>query len=192
PAQDSAAACARAEELYKEGVALSDGSIREEFAYQKAIEACPSHAESRNALGVVYVIQKKWGMAESEFRRATEVKPDFAKAWFNLGSLYEQSGEFTRAIDAFLAAIDADKSYVKSYPRLAGLYLRFGNEEAAIQHYERMLQVGDDADAHYQLGVLYWKKGDKPRAGGHIQQAVKLNPDLLNKPEAGRIISAAF
>ncbi|MCA9774523.1 MAG: tetratricopeptide repeat protein [Myxococcales bacterium] len=190
--RDTPLACVRADDLYEEGRALSDGSLGEEFAYQKALELCPSHVASLNALGAVYVGRGDWKEAAERFKRAVDLKPDYAKAWFNLSAVYEHEGDRARALSALEQVVRRDPAYAKAYPRLAELYVEAGRSDDAIAAYRKLLDQGGDPATRFRLGVLLWNRGQKTEGAQLVQAAVTQDPGLLERPEARLIVKDSF
>ena len=109
-----------------------------------------------------------------------------------LGMLLERRGIAARAITEYEAAVGEDADFLDAHRRLAALY-RTRDIERAIEHCEKIVSLApEDAESHYQLGLLYYEQRDVPNAIKALRQSISVNADhqpartLLEEIEANR------
>lgn len=110
----------RAYQLGKQHLAQHrDGQA--EQAFQQAIAADPRHAESFNALAVLYFGQGRFDLAEVQFKRAIATAPQRAHLLANLGFLYLETGrpELALAVLGQAAALVPESQRVQMYMKTA-------------------------------------------------------------------------
>ncbi len=87
-------------------------------------------------LGWVFVAEKKWRRALSEFKRALTVRPS-AEAHYVLGCLYYELNRDALAVRHLRKATEMDGSYAEAFSLLAQAYERTGRKELARQALEK-------------------------------------------------------
>ena len=62
------------------------------------------------------------------------------------------------------------------------MYNDKGELETAITHYKKAIAINPEyADAYYNLGVVYGRKGDAYMKNYYLEKAYKLDPSLRKK-----------
>jgi tetratricopeptide (TPR) repeat protein len=143
------------------------------------------------ALVNVHLDQKDTGAAERELRAAIQTAPADLRPRLLLGAVYQDLKRWNDAFEAFEAAAKA------SPPGFDALYQigktgvlsgqRLDRAEECLKRYLGSSPGPESAplpNAHFRLGQVYEKKGDKARARAHYQQAVKMDPNLKDAREA--------
>jgi tetratricopeptide (TPR) repeat protein len=118
--------------------------------------------------------------AESEYRKAVQAGEGRGDAWLNLALFYRHNGRF----DAMEDALDHIRSDAPGHPNAmmeaAQLLIRTGrNTPAAIDLLQRYLasSTAEEApafQAHYLLGTLLEKKGDRQAAAREYRTSLSL------------------
>lgn len=142
--------------FYQLAPGIAGGSM--EKAYEQAA-AIKQHDANRGrvAYAMLYAGEKKYAEAFTELDEALKATPDHYAALYQLGRLAAMTGERTdRGIEALRKCL--------TIPAPAG-------------------SPGHDA-AHWRLGNLWEKKGDKPAARTAYQAALALNPAHAQAAEA--------
>jgi tetratricopeptide (TPR) repeat protein len=94
--------------------------------------------------------------------------------WLDLGNAYQQHGDTSSALNAWEQALPL----VEAYGNLAQAQQKAGNFSAAIENWQANIdQEPDNANAHYQLGLLY-AASNPSQALPELMLAARLNPDL--------------
>jgi len=134
------------------------------LGYEKARELDPANPYIITQIGRVYlqkvvlaqqqgqtdIISENLNKAEEQFKRAIELKGDFAPAHFQLAVLAQMKGD----IPGTISKLQETKLYVTNMPDLIGL--------------------------SFQLGVLYYQRGEYGPAKTELEFAVSQNPDYSN------------
>ncbi|MCB0753419.1 MAG: tetratricopeptide repeat protein, partial [Ignavibacteriae bacterium] len=98
---------------------------------------------------------------------------------------------FQQAIDKFNGAIAAEPDSADTYKNLAYAYINMGNREAAIEPYQKLIELTKDADSYAAIGEIYLQKGLDQRDGG-AKDAANVNFEKAIKVlEEGRKIHAS-
>ena len=127
-------------------------------AYAEAAEIKKLDADrGRIAFAQLYAAEKKWAEAFTEFEEVLKTDPNNYLALFQVGRIAAISGErVERGMETLQKALTLSPS--------AGA-------------------AGHDA-AHWRLGMLFEKKGDKPAAKSAYEAALKVNPKFAQAIEA--------
>jgi Flp pilus assembly protein TadD len=137
--------------------------------YKSVIESHPEDVETLLITGHICVALLKFDDAKDFYHRVMEIEPWNADAGQNLEKLQKiPSGNhlFPHAPQS------ADEMY-----QAAQSAANEGRNDEAIQKLEMLLKVSPEfAMAHNDLGVLYYKLGDRDRAGEHYKKAAQLEP----------------
>lgn len=125
---------------------------------------------------------KDHGCAESELKWVINTYPDSSLGYTSLSAYYASEKQFDRAfavIDARLKARPTDPVALYSLGRtvsISGQNLERG-DEALRAYIAAPPENGPSvANAHYRLGVIAEKRGDKEFARREYQAAIQINP----------------
>jgi type IV pilus assembly protein PilF len=101
----------------------------------EALRLDPQYSEAHNALGVIYVQEKQYPLAETEFVKAVSnplyVTPE--KAYQNLGNLYREQGKEELALACYRKALKYNLDYFPAHYELARYYFRQKELRAALK-----------------------------------------------------------
>jgi arylsulfatase A-like enzyme/tetratricopeptide (TPR) repeat protein len=139
--------------------------------------------------GVLAMKEGETDVALRVFDEALALKPDHALVVFNRALLYRQLGRVEDAIPAFERALELDPSQVKAAFNLAQILQDRGDGDGALAYYQKAIEFHTQrlatgthrqslAEIHDGLGIVYFGKGDIPRAESEIRRALELAPDL--------------
>jgi tetratricopeptide (TPR) repeat protein len=160
-------------------------------AYQKAknfaamgsaldqAEKLSKDQESRTGVeftrGAMYERQKKYDLAEKEFRKVLDADPKNASALNYLGyMLADQNVRLDEAQDLIKKAVDLEPSNYAFLDSLGWVYYRLNRLSDAEQELTRSLQMSDkDPTIHDHLGDVYFKQGKLKEAIAQWQSSLK-------------------
>ncbi len=78
-----------------------------------------------------------------------------SEVWFDLGNSYYKSGRYKMALDAYERVITSDtRMEMSKLYNMANCYVRLGKLQKAAELYKKVLQMGEDEDARYNLGLV--------------------------------------
>jgi tetratricopeptide (TPR) repeat protein len=146
----------------------------------KAIDPLMAH----RAYGFIYAQQKKLDLARKEYLDAIREQPDSPKPHTYFGQhLANVEKNYGAACAECEAALKIDANYMPAVYHL-GRAAALGNlnsarAEEALKRYLAYKPKESEpplAGAHYYLGLVYEKAGNKPEAKQSFQAALKLNP----------------
>jgi len=125
--------------------------------------------------------ESNWGVAEDEYHAAIKASGNEASYWLNLASFYRHRGQFKEMEEAISSASKAQINKNDVWVDAADLLYRAGrNYPQAAQFLERYLSSNattEDApafQAHYLLGSVLEKQGDKQHAADQYRAALAL------------------
>lgn len=147
-------------------------------AFERAIALRPDDAETRNALGLVYVQTGDDEKAAASFRQAIKLRPDFADAHQNLGAVLTTS-DTTEAVRELETAVRLQPRFLKAQYNLALAY-EASPRHGAVRAIETIRGV-ISAEPHYPrgefiLGRLLLRQGKVEEAVDHLRKAVEQEP----------------
>jgi tetratricopeptide (TPR) repeat protein len=86
--------------------------------FQKVITLYPQAIIVHNDLGLIYLQQKKYYLAEQEFRAELKNNPNYSKALFNLGNLYYQQKKYLEVLQTWKETLPVSPLSFQAYERL--------------------------------------------------------------------------
>ncbi len=170
--------------------------------FRWTIRYAPNSIKAHNNLGLHYEEKGLYERAVYEYRKALEIDPDYVCAHINLGNVYSKMDLFELAIVEYQVALKEaakTKSHLAVVEGLVNAYdmVREGNlknnsnivvaindnlmvvYDMAINEYEKELKSNPDSDIlHYNLGVLYSRKGLIGEAISEYEKALTINPQF--------------
>ena len=141
--------------------------------------------------------EKKYPQAESEYKAAIQSSHNQASYWLNLASFYRRMGRLNDMENAVVKAMEADKRKNDVFYDAASLLFRAGRNFPAAAQFIRRYLTGpavEDAptvQAHYLLGEILEKQGDKASAIQEYRAALSLAKDYGQAQDALRRLQAA-
>ncbi len=141
--------------------------------------------EGIRAFAKIYEKQKKYALAEKEYKSAIIEFPDKTDPRFSLGYFYQRRQKFDNAFEVFEQMVaDSSDNWSALYQigrtgALSGQNL--DRAEACYKLYlqnERGPNNPSLASAHWRLGMVYEHKRQKDLAGKEYRAALKLDPEL--------------
>lgn len=178
-------------EFYAFAPGVMGGSYDKAFEQAKEIRAIDPLL-GRRAYALVYMQQKKPGLAKKEYTDAIRDHPTSAKAHGYLGQHFANAEkDYSAAFAEFETALKLDPTYMPANYQLgraaslAGANLARGEE--AMKKYLAYTPKENEpalANAHYRLGMIYEKEGKKAEAKQSYQTALRLDASLKEASKA--------
>jgi Tfp pilus assembly protein PilF len=106
----------------------------------------------------------QWNEAREQLTQITTQQPSLSGPWINLGITQTMLGDHTSAESSFKKAIDTNNRNIEAYNQLGMLYRRHGRlDEAQFIYEEALRRDPDNANVHWNLGILYDRYLPNPR-----------------------------
>ncbi len=143
------------------------------------------------ALGALYERQKRWADAERTYQTLLREHPDTPNGQLQIGMFYQRSEQFDKAFEHFEGMLRRDPNDFGALYQVGRTGAMSGQRlERAEQALRQYLTAPTDstrpppAAAHFRLGNVYEKSGDKARARAEYEATLKLQPDHREAREA--------
>ena len=148
---------------------VESGLIKEALEiYVGILEENPGDLETLLITGHICVSLKKFDDAKVFYNRVLEIEP-----WNS------DAREYLKKLENHEQTVSVVKSPDEMYKEIEPL-LNSNNHKDAIDALERLLEADSDyALAHNDLGVLYYKEGNKNKALTHYEKAAGLMPENI-------------
>jgi len=127
--------------------------------------------------------------AYESYRVVLEKFPYFSEAAYSMGLVKFREGDFVLAVDHFKSALELNPYHDNATAAISNVAKNKFNEgnnsyrrkdlEGAMESYEEVLKIDESFyQAHYQLGVILSKMGDRSEAIQHYQTALEISPQF--------------
>lgn len=145
---------------------------------EEVVTEQPDIVDANFTLGNLYYKKKEYKKALYYFKKVLRLKPDYNFAMLNILNCYRFMGEVDRGIKEA-------EAFIKVFPRHSEFYLILGNfyldkkeYDRAEENFKKAWEVGKNAFALRDLGVLYLMKGDPEKAESYLRRSIKEKPDI--------------
>ena len=136
--------------------------------YENILVVAPDDVQTLTMAGHINVSMNRFEAAQEKYQRVLEVEP-----WNT------EARQYLEALQKHGAGENCTKSPAALYQEIEPL-ISNGQTDAAIYGLEELLATYPDfALAHNDLGVLYFRQGDKTAAQLHYEHAVRYEPDNM-------------
>jgi len=152
----------------------------------KCLEKAPDDVRVRLALAGCQRRTGRLDQAVAGCRAVIEDHPGHAEAYLELGIALRKKNDIPGANTALSKFLDLKPDSARGYNEMGKLLQQAGNLTAARDYYSKAVARNPDvrvpanrvvvAEAHNNLGVLYYRLGRGDLAVPHYNTAVKLNP----------------
>lgn len=159
-------------------------------AYDRALELYgdpePSHWFIYYARGISHEREKRWDLADADFRQSLALVPDQPQVLNYLGySLVERGEKLDEALGMIETAVAARPNDGYITDSLGWVLYRLGRYEEAVGHMERAAELMPvDPIVNDHLGDVYWAVGRHLEAEFQWKRALSFDPE---EQEADRI-----
>ncbi len=152
------------------------GRIEESLAsYRKAAELDPASADSQFNIGTTLAMAGRFQEAVAALERAARMDPAAAESWANLGNVYLDLDKPELARAPLERALFLKPSAIV-HNSLGTLHFQQGALDLARGQFEESIRLEAAYDpAYVNLGQVYLKLGDRPRAAEMFRKALQLN-----------------
>lgn len=160
--------------------------------YYAAIQFKPDYVAAHNDLGSIYINLGEEEKAIQHYMAALQIDPDLVEAHNNLGIALMHEGKIEAAISQFQKAVQLNPDFRKAENNLnRALAIRRGLE-TEISRIDKILKDNpENFILHFQLGNLYFRKGEQDQAIKHYNKALQLNPKFVPALNNLALVTAA-
>lgn len=146
-----------------------------EIQYRKALKEDRDNLKAM--LGYAHLLDRVGRTAEAVefYEKAIRAHPREAAPLNDLGLCHARRGKLDDAISALERAVRLQPKRALYRNNLATMLVDDGQLDAAFTHFKA---VHGEATAHYNLGYLLQKKGDRPAAAARFAAALRTNPSF--------------
>ncbi len=143
--------------------------------YRKAVTLQPDFLSARNRLGITLNKLGRHAEATTEFQQAITNHAELAYLHNNLGfSLYLQ-GKYAEAQAALERALTLKPDFPRAHLNRALVLARLERFDDA---FSELMQVGSEADACFNMGILLTEAGQFAHAARYLESALALRPNF--------------
>ena len=132
---------------------------------------------------------KRYPDAEREYKSAIESSGNQARYWLNLASFYKRQHRYNDMESAISSAVNSDRKKPANYVDAATLLVGAGRNFIGAAQFIRKYLTGATTEeqpafkAHYVLGQILEKEGDKAGAAAEYKAALQLAKDYADAKE---------
>ena len=149
---------------------------REINAYIKSQNFNGERPSSHLNLGILYLQQGNYDLAESEYKKAIELEPGFPYSYINLSDLYRTQNRDDLGEKVLLDGIAYIKKSPDLFQALGFLYVRQRRIEEGMEYLEKsVLAAPQNPDFAYTYGVALNSTGKSQEAIRILEEAYQYN-----------------
>ncbi|MFH1457908.1 MAG: tetratricopeptide repeat protein [Candidatus Omnitrophota bacterium] len=174
---------------------------KREYAFVEKTAPGSKAGEIQNNIAAIYESQGLWDEALDKYKLALQLDPGLDFTHFNMARVYFVKGDSPLAAQEILNSLsklnlpekevpillkliegyfDSGKRHTRALTFYNDLGVLFAQKEffdASIVAFQKVLELDlRYSDAHFNLGLAYWKKGLKAKAALEFKYALKINP----------------
>jgi tetratricopeptide (TPR) repeat protein len=145
--------------------------------YEVASQLNPSLATPHFEAAKALAADGRHADAVARAQRGLEVDPQSFYGFYTLGVVHQRAQHWKEAFAAFGRAVELNARDPRARANLAGAAMRIDALEVARAQFEAMIDLQYQvAPAHYNLGVIAQRRGDRAEARRRYQLALKTDP----------------
>ena len=149
----------------------------------RALEQVTIPAEE--LLGTIWLQQKDYVRARSQFEHVLKIAPRDFSALYNLGWLSGVEGNLPEGVQRLKLAVEVEPKNADAHSALGVLYLRQGDLPNARDQFSAVTILSpDSASAHYNLGVVLARENSSRQAASEFRKALQTEPNFRQAREA--------
>lgn len=149
----------------------------------KKLDQNPDDIEALLKRGKAFLILGDNKKAVEDFTKVIELEPGNGDAFFLRGSSFSNLGRMGQTIADYIKVIElgpkSTSRYAKAYHNVGSLYAMVHDNEKAVQHLKKAIELDPDSSSSYHiLGQVYRTLGGDNifEAAKNFYKAVDLNP----------------
>ena len=160
--------------------------------YYLAIRFKPAYAVAYSNLGNIFLNSGENEKAIEHYIAALQIDPNMVEAHSNLGIALMQEGKIEAAISQFQKAIQLNPDFITAENNLKRALAIRKELETEISRLQELLRNDpENFELHFQLGNLYFRKGEQRQAMQQYNRALQLNPKFVPALNNLALVTAA-
>ncbi len=143
--------------------------------YKLAIASDDRLEQAYSNLGLIYISQKSYALAQDAFDKALFLKPNRPTSLNGLASVLFARSQVDQAIEKWQKAVAVDPKFASAYFNMGTAYESQKKYDEALAVYVKAVSIAPDmADAFYHMGCLLNKQKHPAQALVLLKKAVDL------------------
>ena len=158
----------------------SEGKNSDADATLKVLEnQSPKSVAVANAIGDYYLQRNVVEQAIGEYQRGLIIDPKNLSLQQKLEDIYLTTGKLDSAAQVDSALMQQAPNESTNKINHGRLLIEQGKyQDAVLSLQKTVADAGDSNEAHYYLGMAYWKNGEADQANAEFQNALRISPGL--------------
>ncbi len=168
--------------LYLAGLYFNMGMLdKAVHYYRKLLDIDLKNKMAYNDLGYIYAYKGDFSNARAIIDRYKEIAPAEPNPYDSMGEIYLFQGEYRNAEKQFKKAIRRNDLFYPAIFHLGESYLNKGQYSKALRTFQTFLEKTTDraskSEVLSQIGLLYWRLGNREQSISHIKMAMENRDD---------------
>lgn len=144
-------------------------------SYQMVLDQDPKSLDALLGLARLDYLANRPDEAEHGFKRAVALAPESPEPLDAIGQFYAEQQRWPEAISALNGAVERGPNEKAYRYHLAVALAKSGDVAESLPHFNQSVGI---AEAHYNVGLILYEKGESAAAEEQFLQAVIKNPQL--------------
>ncbi|MGB2627294.1 MAG: tetratricopeptide repeat protein [Candidatus Acidiferrum sp.] len=134
-------------------------------AFQQVVKLRPDYEDGYVNVALTYIEWEKYSSARPFLEKALELHPSYARALYYLASVEQREGHPEAQVADLLRVVEMYPLARDPHRELGIAYYQQHRPDDAMLQFEQLQAIDpDDVAAHYNLAILYRRKGKKMEA----------------------------
>ena len=134
-------------------------------AFERVVKLRPDYADGYVNVGLTYIEWEKYSLARPALEKALQLHPDYARALYYLALVERREGHPEMEVADLQRVVEQYPSARDPRRELGIAYYQQHRTDDAVAQFETLQAIDpDDLAAHYNLAILYRRKGMKAEA----------------------------
>lgn len=155
----------------------------------RSVSQKPDYPDLYNALGFLYVKEKRFEEGIETFRKALEINPDYMEAHFNLFKALKEQNRFAAAAEEGRILMEKGLTYPDFYAALSDIYISLEEYDKAIAILLKAIEHHpQDVKGFLLLAQAYQAQGDKDKAVVSLTKYMESDAPEKSKARAEQLL----
>lgn len=152
------------------------------YAFEKALTLCPGKTGILVALAQAHILSGDGAAAEKRLLEALALERNYPPALYALGRLYYSQGRYPEGVTRLLRLTELEPENYRAHDNLALCYDLLQQDEAALRHFFRALELVKDKHRDYDWAYantaeFFLKRDQFEKAFQLAAEAAARNPE---------------